>query len=46
VDHETLTNNAVTIRERDSMKQERVPISEVARIVGEKVDLLGLLGRV
>ncbi len=43
VDHETLTDNAVTIRERDSMKQERVPISEVERIVGEKVDLRGLL---
>jgi hypothetical protein len=28
---------------RDSMKQERVPISEVERIVGEKVDLRGLL---
>lgn len=43
VDHETLTDNAVTIRERDSMKQERVPISEVERIVSEKVDLRGLL---
>jgi hypothetical protein len=28
---------------RDSMKQERVPISEVERIVGEKVDFRGLL---
>lgn len=43
VDHDTLTDNAVTIRERDSMVQERVPISEVARIVGEKVDLRVLL---
>ena len=46
VDHDTLTDEAVTIRERDSMRQERVPISEVERIVGEKVDLRGLLGRV
>ena len=45
VDHETLVDNAVTIRERDSMKQERVPISEVERIVGEKVDMRGLLRR-
>jgi len=43
VDHETLVDNADTIRERDSMKQERVPINEVERIVGEKVDLRGLL---
>jgi glycyl-tRNA synthetase (class II) len=33
----------VTIRERDSMQQERVKISEVERIVGEKVDLIGIL---
>ncbi len=29
VDFETLTDNAVTVRERDSMKQERVPIAEL-----------------
>ena len=43
VDHDSLNDEAVTIRERDSMKQERVPINEVERIVGEKVDLRGLL---
>ncbi|HQW87674.1 MAG TPA: His/Gly/Thr/Pro-type tRNA ligase C-terminal domain-containing protein [Flavobacteriales bacterium] len=43
MDHETLTDDAVTIRERDSMRQERVKISELERIVGEKVDLRGLL---
>ena len=29
VDFETLTDNAVTIRERDSMKQERISIDQV-----------------
>lgn len=43
VDHDTLNDDAVTIRERDSMQQERVPTAEVGRIVGEKVDLRGLL---
>ncbi len=43
VDHGTLSDNAVTIRERDSMKQERIAISELDRIVGEKVDLRKLL---
>ncbi len=43
VDHDTLNDDAVTIRERDSMQQERVKISEVERIVGEKVDLIGIL---
>mgnify|MGYP002141283654 CR=1 FL=1 len=45
VDHDTLNDEAVTIRERDSMKQDRVKITELARIVGEKVDLRGLLRR-
>lgn len=36
VDHQTLEDNTVTIRERDSMEQERVAISEVAKIVSER----------
>ena len=43
VDFQTIEDDTVTIRERDSMKQERVHISEVARIVGEKVDMVKLL---
>jgi len=43
VDHETHTTGTVTLSERDSMAQERVAISELPRIVGEKVDLRGLL---
>jgi glycyl-tRNA synthetase len=43
IDDKTLANGTVTIRERDSMAQERVKISEVERIVGEKVDMRGLL---
>jgi len=39
VDFETLQNDTVTIRERDSMKQERVPVSAVEKIVGERVDM-------
>ncbi len=43
VDFQTIEDDTVTIRERDSMKQERVHISEVAKIVGEKVDMVKLL---
>ena len=43
VDHETLTDGTVTIRERDSMAQERVPVEHVGRIVGDMVDMRGLL---
>ena len=37
VDHQTLEDNIVTIRERDSMKQERVNISEISGIVIERL---------
>lgn len=38
IDHETLENNTVTIRERDSMKQERIPVDQIASIVAAKLD--------
>ncbi len=37
VDHQTLEDNTVTIRERDSMKQERVKITEISTIVSERL---------
>ncbi len=37
VDHQTLEDNTVTIRERDSMEQERVAIDEIAVIVNERL---------
>ncbi|HET6993192.1 MAG TPA: His/Gly/Thr/Pro-type tRNA ligase C-terminal domain-containing protein, partial [Bacteroidia bacterium] len=43
VDHQTLTDNTVTIRERDSMKQERVAIAELPKIIGEKVSMNNVL---
>ena len=43
IDFDTLTDNTVTIRERDSMEQIRVPIEQVAGIVSEKVDMRNLL---
>ncbi|MFM2016467.1 MAG: hypothetical protein RL007_123 [Bacteroidota bacterium] len=43
VDHQTLEDNTVTIRERDSMKQERVHISELARIIDERVSMTAAL---
>ena len=36
VDHQTLEDNTVTIRERDSMEQERVSIQDVAKIVADR----------
>ena len=43
VDHQTLEDNTVTIRERDSMTQERVAIDTLQRIINEKVNMSTLL---
>jgi len=37
VDNETLENNTVTIRERDSMKQDRIPIDNIAGIIAARL---------
>ena len=43
IDFESLEDNCVTIRERDSLLQERVPIDQVERIIAAKVDMRTLL---
>jgi glycyl-tRNA synthetase len=43
VDHQTLEDNTVTIRERDSMLQERISMNDVLKIVSEKVDMNNIL---
>jgi glycyl-tRNA synthetase len=37
VDHQTLKDNTVTIRDRDSMNQKRVLVKKLHSIIGEKV---------
>ncbi len=37
VDHQTLEDNTVTIRERDSMEQERILIDEISDIVRKRI---------
>lgn len=43
IDHQTLTDNTVTIRHRDSMKQDRVDVAAVKSIIQESVSLASLL---
>ncbi|MEZ4938127.1 MAG: glycine--tRNA ligase [Crocinitomicaceae bacterium] len=43
VDHQTLEDNTVTIRDRDTMEQERVAIDQLRSIIEEKVSLKRLL---
>ena len=39
VDHESKQDHSVTLRERDSMKQHRVPIDSISEIINEKVNM-------
>jgi glycyl-tRNA synthetase len=43
VDHESLENNTVTIRYRDTMNQERIPVSRIKEILAEEINWKKLL---
>lgn len=43
VDHESLENQTVTIRYRDTMKQERIPIAKIQQILAEEISWKKLL---
>ncbi|KAA6330815.1 Glycine--tRNA ligase [termite gut metagenome] len=43
VDHQTLEDDTVTLRNRDTMLQERVSISELNRIIADRVSIVSLL---
>ncbi len=43
VDHQTLEDNTVTLRHRDSMEQQRVNISDLRSIIEDKVSITSLL---
>ena len=43
IDHQTLEDNCVTLRNRDTMEQERVAISELNNIIADKVSITSLL---
>ncbi len=39
IDHQTLQDNTVTIRERDSMQQERIPVDKISSVVSSRIDI-------
>jgi glycyl-tRNA synthetase len=43
VDHESLENKTVTIRYRDTMKQERISISQIREILAAEINWKNLL---
>lgn len=46
VDHQSLEDNTVTLRQRDSMKQERVNIGQLPEIIDREVNMKYLLGKI
>ncbi len=43
VDYDSIDDGTVTIRDRDTLQQERIKISELAAFIGPKVDMANLL---
>lgn len=43
VDHQTLEDNTVTIRDRDTMEQERIEVDKIFEILADKISIKGLL---
>ncbi len=46
VDHDTLKDNCVTIRHRDTMKQERVAIADLNKIISDEVSMKNLFKKI
>ena len=46
VDHQTLEDQTVTIRHRDTMEQERVPVASLRALLTEKVSMASLLRQI
>ena len=46
IDHQTLQDDTVTIRDRDTMKQERVAVSAIKSIIQESISLSALLKKI
>ncbi len=46
IDHDTLNDNCVTLRDRDTMEQTRVPIANLRAMLEDKVSLTSLLKKI
>ncbi len=46
IDHDSLNDNCVTIRYRDTMEQDRVKISDLENIIADKVSMKNLLKQI
>ena len=46
IDHDTLKDNTVTLRDRDTMEQTRVSIDQLRDLIEDKVSITGVLKRI
>jgi glycyl-tRNA synthetase len=46
IDHDTLTDNCVTIRYRDTMQQERIPVAGLGNTVADKISMKNVLKQI
>jgi glycyl-tRNA synthetase len=46
IDHQTIQDDTVTIRERDTMKQQRIKIAEVKEVLEKECSLKKLLSSI
>jgi glycyl-tRNA synthetase len=46
IDHQTLEDNTVTVRDRDTMRQERVPVNELRLTLAQACSMNNLLKRI
>ena len=46
IDHDTLQDDTVTLRDRDTMEQKRIKISEILPTLEDKVSLISLLRKI
>lgn len=45
IDHDTVNDKCVTIRDRDTMKQERIPIEKVRQFISERTDFRSVFAK-
>jgi glycyl-tRNA synthetase len=43
IDHQTLEDNTITVRDRDTMQQERIAIADLEKLLKDKFDLKQIL---
>ena len=46
IDHDSLVDHTVTLRDRDTMEQVRVPVADLRRIIDEKTNFRNLLSKI